>query len=85
MEASFYNYFYFIFNVSGCFACIDNCEAHARSAREDQKEVLYPLQLESQMVVAKIWTLGNKPSPLQEQQTLLTTQPSLQAPRFLSC
>jgi hypothetical protein len=70
--------------VPGCFAYIDISKAHACSAWEDQKRVVYPWNWSHKWLWAIIWMLANKGGPLQGLQVHLTTQPSLQAPRFLS-
>ena len=52
--------FTLFFNVSGCFACIDISKVHACSAREAQKRAVYPLELESQMVVGHHMDVGKQ-------------------------
>ena len=54
-----------------CFAYIYACVAHVCSAYGYQKRASYPLELELQKVV------NGHVGPLQEQQTVLATEPSV--------
>lgn len=49
---------------------------------QSQKRASEPLELKLQTVLAALWVLGTQPlqGPFQEQQVLLTTEPSLQLP-----
>lgn len=45
--------------------------------KEVKRECQIPLELELAMVISCHWLLGTHPGPLQEQQVLLITEPSL--------
>lgn len=71
-------WFYYLFNIYGCFACFQICEPLRAWCLRGQKSTMGLLVLELQIVMSQLWVLGLEPRSSRRAASVLISEPSLQ-------